>query len=293
MRYIIYLLTLSTTLISFYAHAKPLRRTIERDRSHSHRNTHSPPRRRRVIKATPAVHNSPQRSLVSAKPHRSKVQRHGSQRRSSERVASFHRTAQSKQRRVERRQQRRVERRQQRRVESRQQRRVERREQRRIERRQQRRIERRQQRRIERRQQRRIERRQQRRIERRQQRRIERRQIPVYAFAPPIRFIVNQHPRPHHNDDLFFDAIYHDGERYGINGDFRDEDQSIERGIQKGLITPAEASRLHRLLWDAYYLEDRCIADGYLTEEEEADLYWAERELNRSIRWEMKDFETW
>ena len=115
----------------------------------------------------------------------------------------------------------------------------------------------------------------------------------MYAFAPPIRFIVNHHPRPHHNDDIFFDALYHDGERYGINGDFRDEDQSIERGIQKGLITPAEASRLHRLLWDAYYLEDRCIADGYITEEEEADLYWAERELNRSIRWEMRDFDTW
>ena len=248
MRYIIYLLTLSTTLISFSSHAKPHRRTIERDRSHSHRNTHSPPRRRRVIKATPAVHNSPQRSLVSAKPHRSKVQRHRSQRRSSERAARLHRNAQSEQRRVERRQQRRVERRQQRRTERRQQRRTERR---------------------------------------------QRRQIPVYAFAPPIRFIVNHHPRPRHNDDRFFDELYHDGERYGINGDFRDEDQRIERGIQKGLITPIEASRLYRLLWDAYYLEDHCIADGYLTEEEEADLYWAERELNRSIRWEMRDFDTW
>jgi hypothetical protein len=59
------------------------------------------------------------------------------------------------------------------------------------------------------------------------------------------------------------------------------------------LITPREADRLFDLLFDAYDLETECIADGYLTREEEAELYWSERELNRAIRWEMRDFEVW
>ena len=87
--------------------------------------------------------------------------------------------------------------------------------------------------------------------------------------------------------------MYHDGARYGINNDFRDEEHKIQRGIRKGLITPNEAQHLNKLLWDAYDLEDACIADGYLSQEEEADLYWAERDLNRAIRWEMRDFDTW
>jgi hypothetical protein len=47
------------------------------------------------------------------------------------------------------------------------------------------------------------------------------------------------------------------------------------------------------MLWEIYALEDECTADGFLTEAEEADLYWAERDLNRAIRAETRDFEVW
>jgi hypothetical protein len=47
------------------------------------------------------------------------------------------------------------------------------------------------------------------------------------------------------------------------------------------------------MLWDARALERDALYDGRLTYEEEADLYWAERELNREIRWELNDFEQW
>lgn len=78
-----------------------------------------------------------------------------------------------------------------------------------------------------------------------------------------------------------------------MNGDLRDEERRINRGIRRGLITPTEAQHLQAMLFDAYDLETDCVNDGYLTLEEEADLYWAERDLNRSIRWEMRDFDTW
>ena len=186
--------------------------------------------------------------------------------------------------------------------------------------RQQRQAERRQQRQAERQAERRQQRQAEQRVERRQQRRVERRQrdasrsisrhharrsrvdrhvnrrhrrLPNWVYAPPIRFIVDRGHRPQSNDDAFFDRVYHDGARYGINNDFRDEEHKIQRGIRKGLITPNEAQHLNKLLWDAYDLEDACIADGYLSQEEEADLYWAERDLNRAIRWEMRDFDTW
>ena len=117
--------------------------------------------------------------------------------------------------------------------------------------------------------------------------------MPSWVFAPPTRVVVDHRHLPGSNDDAFFDRIYHDGARYGINNDFRDEERRIQRGMRKGLITPREARHLNALLMDAYDLEDACIADGYLSEEEEADLYWAERDLNRAIRWEMRDFDTW
>ena len=71
------------------------------------------------------------------------------------------------------------------------------------------------------------------------------------------------------------------------------EEHRINRGISKGLITPTEADYLIDLLIDAYDLETECVADGYLTPEEEGDLYWSERALNRAIRWEMRDFDVW
>jgi hypothetical protein len=106
--------------------------------------------------------------------------------------------------------------------------------------------------------------------------------------------IVDTHIECHgRNDDHFFDTIYHDGGNYGINGDLTDEERRINHGINRGLITPSEARRLQNMLWEIYALEDHCTADGFLTEEEEADLYWAERDLNRAIRWETQDFEVW
>jgi hypothetical protein len=95
------------------------------------------------------------------------------------------------------------------------------------------------------------------------------------------------------NDDRFFDDLYHNGMSYGVNGDLSDEVRRIERGVRRGLITPREERRLRNMLLEIYMLEDECTADGYITEEEEADLYWAERDLNRAIRWETRDFDTW
>lgn len=188
---------------------------------------------------------------------------------------------------------------------------------RRVERRAERRAERRTQRRVERRTQRRVERKATRRATRRANRRhfrrgvvrhrrhsgygsyrpyvrARRRAIPIYVTAPPRRVVIDTHIECHgRDDDHYFDTIYHDGGRYGINGDLADEERRINRGIERGLITPREARRLQTMLWEIYALEDQCTADGFLTEEEEADLYWAERDLNRAIRWETRDFETW
>jgi hypothetical protein len=121
------------------------------------------------------------------------------------------------------------------------------------------------------------------------------RRIPVYVTAPPPRRVVID---PFtvcsgRNPDLCFDTIYHEGGRYGINGDLKDEERRINRGIRRGLITPREERRLQRMLWEIYALEDKCTADGFLTEAEEADLYWAERDLNRAIRAETRDFDVW
>jgi len=106
--------------------------------------------------------------------------------------------------------------------------------------------------------------------------------------------LINPHLECHgRDDDLFFENIYQDGINYGINGDLEDEERRINRGIARGLITPREAARLQDMLWEIYDLEDEATADGFLSEEEEADLYWAERDLNRAIRWETRDFEVW
>jgi len=78
-----------------------------------------------------------------------------------------------------------------------------------------------------------------------------------------------------------------------VNNDLNDEERKIERGLRDGRLTPREARRLKRMLWDARALERDALYDGRLTYEEEADLYWAERELNREIRWELNDFEQW
>ena len=256
MKTMTYILVFSITFMSLSSSAAPRRRVIDADHASAQPNDRSPPRRRRIKQSQATEHSSAQG----------------------------------------RRQQRRVERRQQRQAERRQQRQAERRQQRRVERRQQRRVERRQQRRVER-QQRRAHRAvsrhhaHQSRVNRRRPR--HHRRMPSWVFAPPVRFIVDQRHTPLSNDDAFFDRVYHDGARYGINNDFRDEERRIQRGIRKGLITPVEAQHLNELLWDAYDLEDACIADGFLTQEEEADLYWAERDLNRAIRWEMRDFDTW
>jgi hypothetical protein len=58
-------------------------------------------------------------------------------------------------------------------------------------------------------------------------------------------------------------------------------------------LTPIEVKKLRRQLWEALALEYEVFADDYLTEQEEADLYWAERDLNRSIRREMNDYQVW
>ena len=78
-----------------------------------------------------------------------------------------------------------------------------------------------------------------------------------------------------------------------MNGDFSDEEDRILRGETRGALTPEETDRLLALLWAAFDLEDEALIDDYLTSEEEADLYWIERDLNREIRWEMNDFEVW
>ena len=208
---------------------------------------------RRVIDARPANNRSPERRVISPPPRRSEPQR-----APSARSAEQHRRAS----RVERRKSRRAEQRHSKRFE------------------------------------RRSEQRRHNQQFRDRAHRVRHRHghhsrvIPTYVAAP-TRVVITHSNHPHYNDDLFFDHMYHDGNRYGINGDFRDEERRINRGIRMGLITPREADRLTDLLLDAYDLETDCIEDGYITESEEAELYWAERNLNRAIRWEMRDFEVW
>ncbi len=296
MRQLIYLLSLTVIALSINAQAAPRRRAIHNDRSppgqdrqtrrdqkrqdrrEARRDQRRQDRRearrdhqahRRVIEATPVNQQSPRREVINPQSSSSSANR-------QERA----------QRRQARRQQRKVERRQSRKQSRRQQRRIERRQSRKQSRRQQRRIERRQAREQSRGHQRRI---QPRRTQRRHRRH---RRIPVYVSSP-TRVVVGRAQRPQYNNDRFFDHLYHDGERYGVNGDLRDEERRINRGIRRGLITPTEAQHLQAMLFDAYDLETDCVNDGYLTLEEEADLYWAERDLNRSIRWEMRDFDTW
>ena len=119
------------------------------------------------------------------------------------------------------------------------------------------------------------------------------RPLPGYVLSRPD---LTVHVRPVFrgtNDDHFFDELYHDGSHYGINGNLTDELHRIDQGVRRGLITPREERRLRDMLLDIYALEDECTLDGYLSEDEEADLYWAERDLNRAIRWETRDFDTW
>ena len=258
MNSIIYLILACVTFTSIQSSATPRRRTIES------RRASAPKARRRVVKARPAARREAinQSSRRSVSPERSPIR--------SERRAE---------RRAERRTERRMERREKRRTK----------------------------RRIERRAERRAARRHFRRgvVQHRRHRsdrtyrpyisvRHRRQALPVYVVTPPRRVVIDTHIECHgRDDDHFFENIYQDGGSYGINGDLSDEERRINRGIERGLITPSEARRLHTMLWEIYTLEDQCTADGFLTEEEEAELYWAERDLNRAIRWETRDFETW
>ena len=272
-RHLSFLLISCMTLTAIQASATPRRRTVKS--SKSARGHHKA--RRRPISTTPASRRTKRRAINRRA------------RRNS--VTPARQPIRAAERRSERRSKRRVERR-------RSERRVERR-------RSERRVERR---RVERRRsERRAVRRNFRRGTVRRSRhhypnhrtyrpytRVRRRPIPLYVSAPPSRVVIDTHVVCHgRDDDHFFDTIYHDGGRYGINGDLTDEEYRINDGIAHGLITPNEARRLQNMLWEIYALEDHTTADGFLTEEEEADLYWAERDLNRAIRWETQDFEVW
>ena len=78
-----------------------------------------------------------------------------------------------------------------------------------------------------------------------------------------------------------------------MNGDFADEERMIERGRNNGSISAREAQRLYSQLWEARALEREALYDGLLTSDEEADLYWAERDLNRDVRKESRDYDRW
>ena len=259
-KHIIFLMTACVTLNSIQASATPQRRSIN-----TSTNTRSAKARRRVIRTTPSSHRARRRAINqsarrnTAAPTRQKI-------RTTRRRAD---------RRAERRQTRRQERR-------------------------------RVKRRVKRRTERRVARRHFRRGTVRRSHHIYpahrtyrpyvrvRRALPLYVSTPPSRVVIDPYIECHgRDDDHFFDTIYHDGSSYGINGDLTDEERRINRGIERGLITPSEARRLRDMLWEIYALEDQSTADGFLTEEEEADLYWAERDLNRAIRWETQDFEVW
>ena len=264
MRSLTHLISVALITLSICAEASPRRRIVQRDRNYTgqaqHRSQESRrdrnPRRarERVIVANPTNNPSPSRRVISS--HRGE----NIQRNASSRSAQKHRRA------------RRVERRNARRVEQKHSRHFERRKAQRHRRRVRR------------------EHKGSRALQNRLHNRTQ--YIPTYV-STPTRVIVTERDRPHNNNDQFFDHIYHDGSRYGVNGDLRDEERKINRGIRRGLITPTEADRLIDLLIDAYDLESEYISDGFLTQEEEADLYWAERSLNREIRWEMRDFDIW
>ena len=274
---LISLFTLSTVTVS----AAPRRRVVSKKKQHKN---HSPPRaHRRIVRVQPAVKRSvvrKNRPVARTSPNRSIVQRSNrktNRARPNRRVIQSPRVQQNSRRsNAQRRQQ--VQRRKHTQKKSFQKRRIQRRHEAKLHRvthrgRQARQSHRRAQ--------------NSRSIASRKHR-----PLPLYVYSPPTRHIVISH-YPQFNDEAFFDRMYHDGVRYGVNGDLSDEETNITKGIRKGLITPEEAQRLHSMLWEAYDLEDECIADGFLTEEEEADLYWVERDLNREIRWEMRDFDTW
>ena len=272
MRYITLTIFVSLITSALFVEAKPRRNIVERERSSSSQLERGRSRRRvrrRVIEATPSTHRSLERRVVSSPQRRNRLQRDASARaaRQARRSKRSERRQARKMRQVERRK-------------SRKNRRIERRRSHRTER-----------------HSRRFE---QRRAQRRQRGRSRSivahnghsRYVPTYV-STPTRVVVTYADRPQHNHDQFFDHLYHDGQRYGVNGDLRDEEHRINHGIRKGLLTPTEADNLIDLLIDAYDLETECVADGYLTPEEEGDLYWAERALNRAIRWEMRDFDVW
>lgn len=158
---------------------------------------------------------------------------------------------------------------------------------------------------VERRAQRRVERRTERHVRRSNKRHVRRERRHVHR-SRPFRAIPVARPalRPHyhghhhtrhcgHDRAHIFTELYHDPVYFGVNNDFSDEEHRIDLGVRDGRLTPREARRLKSMLWDARALEHDALYDGLLTSEEEADLYWAERELNREIRWELNDFERW
>ena len=263
-KHIIFLMTACMTLTSIQASATPRRQSIK-----TSKNTRGAQARRRVIRATPSSHRARRHSINQSARRTTAVPTH----------QKIRTTRHRSDRRLERRQTRRQERR-------------------RVKRRVKRRTERRVTRRAARKHFRRgtVHRSHHRYPAHRTYRPYVRvhRALPLYVSAPPRRVVIDPYIECHgRDDDHFFDTIYHDGSSYGINGDLTDEERRINRGIERGLITPSEARRLRDMLWEIYALEDQSTADGFLTEEEEADLYWAERDLNRAIRWETQDFEVW
>jgi hypothetical protein len=92
---------------------------------------------------------------------------------------------------------------------------------------------------------------------------------------------------------VIFDELYGEASAFGVNNDFSDEELHIEHGRRTGQLSRREARRLRRQLREARELEWAALYDGLLTSEEEADLYWAERDLNQAIRREMRDFDRW
>ena len=119
------------------------------------------------------------------------------------------------------------------------------------------------------------------------------RPIPAIVIRPSRVDLHRHHISCGHRSQLIFDELYSEPARYGVNGDFSDEEDRILRGEARGALIPEETDRLLALLWEAFDLEDEAVSDDYLSADEEADLYWIERDLNREIRWEMNDFEVW
>lgn len=78
---------------------------------------------------------------------------------------------------------------------------------------------------------------------------------------------------------------YHGEWREGIRERIHRAEERIDRGIERGSLTPHEAERLHRELNDIFYKIDRMKEDGHLSEHERdiinRDLDRLDRDINR------------